>query len=87
VRSLGVKAEMHVYPGPAYALEVGDYLKGAPCGSSMPVVGLNPIGFCDPRLWPRKDDSVYQEYLEKITQFSAWLLEQGYNLRVFCGDR
>jgi polysaccharide pyruvyl transferase WcaK-like protein len=83
VRSLGVKAKTHVYPDPAYALEVGDHLKSASRGTSMPIVGLNPIGFCDPRIWPRKDDAVYQEYLEKIAQFSVWLLEQGYILRVF----
>ena len=86
VRSLGVKAETYVYPDHAYALEVEDYLKSTPCGSSMLVVGLNPTGFCDPRFWPRKDDSVYQEYLEKITRFAVWLLEQGYNLRVFTTD-
>jgi polysaccharide pyruvyl transferase WcaK-like protein len=83
VRSLGVKSTMHVFPDPAYALEVGDHLKGTRRNSSMPVVGLNPIGFCDSRIWPRKDDSVYREYLEKVTRFSVWLLEQGYNLRVF----
>lgn len=83
VRSLGVKAETHVYPDPVYALEVRAHLNGTPGASSMPVIGLNPIGFCDPRIWPRKDDSVYQEYLEKITRFSEWLLGQGYTLRVF----
>jgi polysaccharide pyruvyl transferase WcaK-like protein len=83
VRRLGVKAETHVYPDPVYALEIGDQMRSAPCGSSKPIVGLNPIGFCDPRLWPRKDAPVYREYLEKLTRFSAWLLEQGYDLRVF----
>jgi polysaccharide pyruvyl transferase WcaK-like protein len=83
VRSLGVKSKTHVYPDPAYALEVGDSLRNAHRHSSRPVVGLNPIGFCDPRIWYRKDDPTYQEYLEKITRFSAWLLEQGYDLRVF----
>jgi polysaccharide pyruvyl transferase WcaK-like protein len=83
VRSLGVKAKTHVYPDPAYALEVEDLLKSAQHSSSTPVIGLNPIGFCDPRIWPRQDDSVYQEYLEKITGFSTWLLDQGYTLRVF----
>lgn len=82
VRSLGVKADTHVYPDSVYALEVADYLKPLPRASSMPIVGLNPIGFCDPRIWPRKDDSVYQEYLEKMARFSAWLIEQGYALRM-----
>src|SRR2546427_4290394 len=84
IRSLGVKAETYVYPDPAYALKAEDYQKSTPCGSLMPVVGLNPTGFCDPRFCARKkNDSIYQEYLEKITRFAAWLLEQGYNLRVF----
>jgi polysaccharide pyruvyl transferase WcaK-like protein len=83
VRSLGVKAKTHVYPDPVYALEIADRLKSATCSTLMPTVGLNPIGFCDPRLWPRKDGPVYEAYLEKIAAFSVWLLEQGYNLRVF----
>jgi len=83
VRGLGVRAETHVYPDPAYALEVAGHVTHAPSGSSKPVVGLNPIGFCDPRLWPRKDHSAYQEYLEKLSRFSVWLLGEGYTLRVF----
>ncbi len=83
VRSLGVRAETHVYPDPAYALDLGDRLNDAPRSSSMPIVGLNPIGYCDPRLWPRRDEAVYRQYLEKIADFSAWLLEHGYVLRLF----
>lgn len=86
MRSLGVKTRLHVNPDSAYALEVLDYLKNVPRNTSMRIVGLNPMGFCDPRIWPRKEDAVYQEYLEKITCFSVWLLEQGYDLRVFTTD-
>ncbi len=83
VHSLGVKGMMQVYPDPAYSLVVSEFLKVASPGTAAPTVGLNPFGFCDPRIWPRKDDSLYKKYLDKIAQFSAWLLEQGYNLRVF----
>ncbi|HVT93838.1 MAG TPA: polysaccharide pyruvyl transferase family protein [Bryobacteraceae bacterium] len=86
IRSLGVKSKIHVHPDPAYALDVGHHAKSAPRNSSTPVVGLNPIGFCDSRIWPRKNDPVYHEYLRKITQFSVWLLMQGYDLRVFTTD-
>jgi polysaccharide pyruvyl transferase WcaK-like protein len=82
VRSLGVGSKMHVYPDPAYGLEVDGHLTAARDGASQ-IVGLNPIGFCDPRIWPRKDALLYQEYLEKLTRFSTWLLEHGYDLRVF----
>ena len=85
IRSIGVKSSTYVYPDPVYALEVGNHSKnGTLRGASKAfIVGFNPIGFCDPRIWPRKDNSVYKDYLEKITRFSTWLLEQGYSLRVF----
>jgi polysaccharide pyruvyl transferase WcaK-like protein len=83
VRSLGVKAKTLVYPDLAYGLEVAELQNSSPRSSSMPVVGINPIGFCDPRNWPRKDGAVYHDYLEKITRFSVWLLQQGYKLRMF----
>jgi polysaccharide pyruvyl transferase WcaK-like protein len=85
LRSLGVKVKTHVYPDLAYALEVEEPLKNVR-RVSMPVVGINPIGFCDPRNWPRKDNAVYQEYLRKIARFSVWLMEHGYKLRVFTND-
>jgi polysaccharide pyruvyl transferase WcaK-like protein len=84
---LGVRATTYVYPDLVYALEVGNGLKTGSRRTTMPVVGLNPLGFCDPRIWPRKQDSVYQEYLEKIACFSVWLLEQGCGLRVFTTDK
>jgi polysaccharide pyruvyl transferase WcaK-like protein len=83
VRRLGVKAETHVNPDLAYGLAVEQVENSVPCGASMPIVGINPIGFCDPRNWARKDEAVYRDYLKKIVDFSAWLLEQGYQLRIF----
>jgi len=83
LRGLGVSEITHVYPDPAYALPLdGDDRPTAP-RAAMPVVGLNAIGFCDPRFWPRKDAVVYEEYLAKIVSFSRWLLAEGYDLRVF----
>lgn len=83
IRSVGVKSETHVYPDSAYALEVGDHLRSTDRSNSKPTVGLNLIPYCDPRVWPRKDAAVYDEYLAKLTRFSARLLELGYDLRVF----
>lgn len=49
-------------------------------------VGLNPMGFCDPRVWPRKDRAAYTEHLDKLTRLAAWLLAQGYSLELFTSD-
>ena len=83
VRSLGMKAKTYVYADPAYALEVASYLNGSSSETSMPIVGINPLGFCDPRVWPRKEQSVYDAYLEKLTRFSLWLRQEGYSLKIF----
>lgn len=51
-----------------------------------PKVGINPIGFCDPRLWPRKDSAVYFGYLDRLADFSLWLVEHGYDVEVFTAE-
>ncbi len=81
-RELGVKAKTHVHPDPAYALETSAYVNGG-AGSTVKMVGINPLGYCDPRIWPRKDPLVYDRYLGKLTQFSVWLRQQGYALKFF----
>jgi polysaccharide pyruvyl transferase WcaK-like protein len=92
IHSIGVKGVTHVYPDPVYALQIRNLNGASPTSKPKQgqqitpkpiIVGLNPIGFCDPRIWPRKDNCVYQEYIQKISQFSTWLLDQGYDLRVF----
>jgi polysaccharide pyruvyl transferase WcaK-like protein len=86
LRNIGARVKTLVFPDLVYALEVPARVNKVPRFSAKPVVGVNPMGFCDPRLWPRKENYVYQEYLEKITRFSLWLLDHGYALRVFTTD-
>lgn len=49
-------------------------------------VGLNPMSFCDPRRWPRKDAAVYERFMGALTDFSSWLLAEGYALEIYCSD-
>jgi polysaccharide pyruvyl transferase WcaK-like protein len=86
VQSLGVKTKTLVYPDTAYSLDLKDYVTDKPPNRLMLSVGLNPMGFCDPRIWPRKDYSVYYHYLDKLTSFLLWLLAQNYNLTIFTSD-
>jgi len=51
-----------------------------------PKVGLNPAGYCDPRLWPRAQEDTYSRYLDRLTSFSKWLLEQNYDIELFTSD-
>ena len=80
---LGVKGQSFVYPDPVYALELCELTSPFRGRRSPPVVGINPFGYCDPRVWPRKDVGLYQAYLDKIVQFTNWLLDRGYVVHIF----
>lgn len=86
LQDLGVKPKTYVYPDLAYGLQIAEEWKSLPRDGSKPVVGLNPFRFCHPLLLPPKEESLYLEYLEKLVQFSYWLLGQGYDLRFFTTD-
>jgi polysaccharide pyruvyl transferase WcaK-like protein len=86
VHQLGVKRQTHVFPDSVYALDISDYEIRNAVGASRPLVGLNPIGFCDPRIWPRKDVSAYSRYLDNLAAFSQWLLSCNYGLRIFSAE-
>jgi polysaccharide pyruvyl transferase WcaK-like protein len=49
-------------------------------------VGIGPIAYFDPRVWPQKDQTVYMNYLGKLSDFSAWLIQHGYTIRLFPGE-
>jgi polysaccharide pyruvyl transferase WcaK-like protein len=85
VRSLGVKTTTHVFPDSVYALEMPEQETIRP-EASHPLVGLNPIGFADPRIWPRQDAAVYSSYLDKLVAFSSWLLARNYRLKIFSAE-
>lgn len=86
IMRLGVKCTTHVFPDSAYALDISNYESINAIKISKPVVGINPIGFCDPRTWPKQDKSAYLRYMDSLTEFSAWLVSQNYRLRIFTGE-
>ena len=54
--------------------------------SPHPTVGINPIGFCDPCIWPKKDAAAYSQYLGKLAEISSWLVSRNYELRFFSAE-
>lgn len=86
VQQLGVRRKTKVFPDSVYALDLSSYETIDRSNTSDFVVGINPIGFCDPRIWPRQDLSVYSRYLDKMTEVSSWLLHRNFKLKFFSGD-
>lgn len=84
---LGFQRPDPVYPDLAHSLPVDPNLERARPTSAAPlVVGVGPMAYFDPRVWPERDSAVYLGYLHKLTDFVRWMFEQGYTVRFFPGD-
>ena len=86
LRSLGITSELAVCPDPAYALPITDYVRPASRENKRPKVGINPIGYCDPRVWARQDSEAYLRYLAELEAFCRWLLERGFDIEIFTAE-
>ena len=49
-------------------------------------VAVSPICFCDPRVWPLKDEQRYLRYVRELAGMVEWLIEQGCGLLFFTTD-
>lgn len=50
------------------------------------VVGVSPIAYCDPRVWPRKDERRYAAYVSELAEMVRWLIKKGFCVRFFVTD-
>src|SRR6266496_2094539 len=80
IESIGFKWNDPVYPDLAHSLEIKRYSNARLSKITHPVVGIGPMAYFDPRVWPERDQRVYIGYLSKLASFSAWLLQNGYNI-------
>lgn len=86
LRNIGIDLEAAPSDLPSRGVVTGE--QGASMTSRKPTakVGLNPMSFCDPRRWPRKDAAVYERFMGALTDFSSWLLAEGYSLEIYTSD-
>jgi polysaccharide pyruvyl transferase WcaK-like protein len=75
-----------VYPDLAYSLQPAENRAVHLPTRERRVVGIGPMTYFDPRIWPERDRSVYLNYLKKLAAFVAWLVEQGYAILFITGD-
>jgi polysaccharide pyruvyl transferase WcaK-like protein len=75
-----------LYPDLVFSLPAGSLPAPHKAPSSKKVVGLGLINYYGWRHDPAIGESVYQEYFSKIKQFTTWLLQRGYRIRIISGD-
>jgi polysaccharide pyruvyl transferase WcaK-like protein len=77
-----------VYPDLAfsYPCPVVPSEPGAGATDRNLVVGVSPIAYCDPRVWPRPDAQRYAAYLGRLAEMVKWLINEGYRVLFFTTD-
>ncbi|MGA9778100.1 MAG: polysaccharide pyruvyl transferase family protein [Verrucomicrobiia bacterium] len=51
--------------------------------SKRSVIGISPIAYLSPHVWPEHDPSVYERYLQTLCEFTAKVLEAGHTVVLF----
>ena len=75
-----------LYPDLVFSLPIDSLSGSEKTRSAEKVVGLGVINYYGWHHDPSSGESVYQEYFSKIRQFTSWLLQKGYKVRIISGD-
>jgi polysaccharide pyruvyl transferase WcaK-like protein len=70
-----------IYPDLAHSLHLDRY-HNLLTQNSPQTIAINPLYFI-PGYWSGKDSSVYNDYLNKLACFMAWLIQNEYNIKMF----
>jgi polysaccharide pyruvyl transferase WcaK-like protein len=87
VHKIGVTRQTHVVCDSAYSLQpppANGRLNLNTQGKGT--VGLAPMAYGDPRLSPKHDPAIYNQFIQQLAAFSSWLLKNGYRVTLFCTD-
>jgi polysaccharide pyruvyl transferase WcaK-like protein len=86
ILDVGGRKNIHVLPDSVYAFEIKAEPVPPKNYENGLLVGINPSGFCDPRIWPHKDEATYRRYLGKMQQFLVWLHDNHHRIAIFSSD-
>lgn len=86
IRGTGFAGRSQVVADSAYSLEIplANATRTPSCGNR--IVGFSPMAYCDPRAYWDKKQDVYASYIQKLSMFGSWLIEQNHRLMLFSTD-
>lgn len=85
VNGIGFPNDDPVYPDLAHSLQVSH--KNPSLNNTFAgTIGIGAMSYFDPRVWPEKDEKIYQDYLNQLTSICNWLLEHNYAILLFPGE-
>lgn len=83
---VGFKSDDPVYADLAFSLPIDSYQPSDRNSRYLAVVGISPMSYCHPEIWPEKNRSAYSQYLNKLALFIVWLTQQQYAVALFPGQ-
>jgi len=85
IESIGFRHADTVCPDLAYSLLTDAGIPRKRTGAEM-LVGVGPMPYLHPELWPESDRNVYDGYLRKLASFVRRRAEEGYRIVLFPGE-
>jgi len=86
VQKIGFTGRTHVSADCVYGLDLPALKTSHIGGRREPVVGISPMAYCDPRVYWKKDQSVYDNFIRTLALFGLWLNRNHHRLRLFATD-
>jgi polysaccharide pyruvyl transferase WcaK-like protein len=84
-REVGFTGKAQVFPDCVYALDVRSFNTSWIETRDVPIVGISPMAYCDPRRYYISDPLIYEDLVRKLAQFGSWLSHR-YCLTLFSTD-
>lgn len=86
VKELGFDRTAHVFPDSVYILDVSSARLAEERDADKPTIGLGPMPYCDPRVYPLKDQKFYSHFINELAMFAVWLIKTGHTVTLFGND-
>jgi polysaccharide pyruvyl transferase WcaK-like protein len=83
IEQIGVTVNNPVFPDLVYSLPLNGGKHTVLPGSSLPIVGINPIPFSDPEYWPGSSVCIYKSYVKQLAEFALWLVRNKHTILFF----
>lgn len=86
VHRIGFQGRSHVFPDNVYGLQLPASNGHGVSRRVRRLVGIAPMPYCDPRVYPEKDQAVYERLIRELARFGAWLTRRSYDVTLFGSD-
>jgi len=84
IRGIGFNGKAEVFPDCVYGLDAAEFAQEEKQSTS--VVGIAPMAYADPNVYPEHDPAVYHQLIDSLDSLGSWLVHNSYSLKLFCSD-